>query len=138
MDSSPHVVEKTHHSFVVNDGTEIYFKDWGTGQPMVFSHGWPLNSEFMMAGAVPNTSWLNGCLALDDKSFVKTGPDISSDELANALARGPYLLETNRPRIFALGDVRGGNVKRVASAVGEGSIAIARWFIKRFVSSSDE
>jgi thioredoxin reductase (NADPH) len=65
---------------------------------------------------------------LDDKGFVKTGPDLSSSELAQArwpLTRPPYLLETSRPRIFAVGDVRGGNVKRVASAVGEGSIAIA-------------
>jgi len=83
---------------------------------------------FMMTGAAPNTRWLDGCIALDDKGFVKTGPDVSSDELAAAkwpLTRPPYLLETNRPRIFAVGDVRGGNVKRVASAVGEGSIAVA-------------
>jgi thioredoxin reductase (NADPH) len=83
---------------------------------------------FMMTGAVPNTGWLNGCLALDDNGFVKTGPDLSPGELANAkwpLPRPPYLLETSRPRIFAVGDVRGGNIKRVASAVGEGSIAVA-------------
>jgi thioredoxin reductase (NADPH) len=76
----------------------------------------------------PNTRWLDGCIALDDKGFVKTGADLSSDELANAkwsLARPPYLLETSRPGIFAVGDVRGRNVKRVASAVGEGSIAVA-------------
>ena len=72
--------------------------------------------------------WLNGCLTLDDNGFVKTGPDLSSEELAIAkwpLARPPHLLETNRPRIFAVGEVRGGNIKRVASAVGEGSIAVA-------------
>jgi thioredoxin reductase (NADPH) len=83
---------------------------------------------FMMTGADPNTHWLDGCIALDDKGFVKTGPDLSSDELAAAKwphTRSPYLLETNRPGIFAVGDVRGGNVKRVASAVGEGSIAVA-------------
>jgi thioredoxin reductase (NADPH) len=83
---------------------------------------------FMMTGALPNTAWLHGCIVVDDKGFVKTGPDLSSDELAKAnwpLARAPYLLETSRPGIFAVGDVRGGNVKRVASAVGEGSIAIA-------------
>jgi thioredoxin reductase (NADPH) len=83
---------------------------------------------FIMTGAVPNTRWLNGCLTLDDKAFVKTGPDLSHPELASAnwpLARPPYLLETSRPRIFAVGDVRGGNIKRVASAVGEGSIAVA-------------
>jgi thioredoxin reductase (NADPH) len=82
----------------------------------------------MMTGANPNTSWLAGCIALDEKGFVKTGPDLSSEELAAAKwahTRSPYLLETNRPGIFAVGDVRGGNIKRVASAVGEGSIAVA-------------
>ena len=83
---------------------------------------------FMMTGAVPNTAWLNRCIALDTKEFIKTGPDLSQDDLAAAgwpLARPPYLLETSRPGVFAVGDVRGGNIKRVASAVGEGSIAIA-------------
>jgi len=83
---------------------------------------------FMMTGAVPNTSWLSGCLALDDKGFVKTGPALSSEELTGArwpLTRPPFLLETSRPGVFAVGDVRGDNVKRVASAVGEGSIAVA-------------
>jgi thioredoxin reductase (NADPH) len=83
---------------------------------------------FMMTGAVPNTPWLDRCIALDDNGFVKTGPALSSDELAAAKwphSRSPFLLETNRPGIFAVGDVRGGNLKRVASAVGEGSIAIA-------------
>jgi len=83
---------------------------------------------FMMTGADPNTSWLDRCIALDEKGFVKTGADLSSEELAAAKwaqTRSPYLLETNRPGIFAVGDVRGGNFKRVASAVGEGSIAVA-------------
>ena len=83
---------------------------------------------FIMTGAVPNSRWLNGCLALDENGFVKTGPDLSPSELASAswpLTRPPHLLETCRPRIFAVGDVRGGNIKRVASAVGEGSIAVA-------------
>jgi thioredoxin reductase (NADPH) len=83
---------------------------------------------FMMTGAVPNTAWLGGCVAVDGKGFIKTGPDLSPDDLAAPawpLMRPPYLLETSRPGIFAVGDVRGGNIKRVASAVGEGSIAIA-------------
>jgi thioredoxin reductase (NADPH) len=81
-----------------------------------------------MTGAVPNTRWLDGCVVLDEKGFVKTGPDLSPDDLTAAkwpLARPPYLLETSRPGIFAVGDVRSGNVKRVASAVGEGSIAVS-------------
>jgi len=83
---------------------------------------------FMMTGAVPNTGWLERCIALDEKGFIKTGPDLSRDDLAVArwpLTRAPYLLETSRPGVFAVGDVRGGNIKRVASAVGEGSIAVA-------------
>jgi thioredoxin reductase (NADPH) len=87
-----------------------------------------LRHVFMMTGAVPNTGWLGQCIALDDKGFVKTGPDLTHDDLEAAgwpLARSPYLLETSRPGVFAVGDVRGGNIKRVASAVGEGSIAVA-------------
>jgi thioredoxin reductase (NADPH) len=83
---------------------------------------------FMMTGAVPNTHWLARCVQLDDHGFIKTGPELSRDDLAAAgwpLVRQPFLLETSRPGIFAVGDVRSGNVKRVASAVGEGSIAIA-------------
>jgi thioredoxin reductase (NADPH) len=83
---------------------------------------------FMMTGATPNTRWLERCIVLDDKGFVKTGPDLSPEDLAAAawpLSRPPFLLETSRPGVFAVGDVRGGNVKRVASAVGEGSIAVA-------------
>jgi thioredoxin reductase (NADPH) len=83
---------------------------------------------FLMTGALPNTRWLGGCVALDAKGFIKTGPDLSRDDLTTArwpLERSPYLLETSLPGVFAVGDVRGGNVKRVASAVGEGSIAIS-------------
>jgi len=83
---------------------------------------------FLMLGALPNTGWLAGCLALDPSGFIKTGPDLSTDDLSSArwpLARTPHLLETSLPGVFAVGDVRGGNIKRVASAVGEGSIAVA-------------
>ena len=83
---------------------------------------------FMMTGAVPNTGWLERCIALDEKGFIKTGPHLSSEDLTAArwpLTRPPYLLESSRPGVFAVGDVRGGNIKRVASAVGEGSIAVA-------------
>jgi thioredoxin reductase (NADPH) len=83
---------------------------------------------FVMAGALPNTAWLNGCVALDAKGFIRTGADLLPEDLITArwpLARRPYLLETSLPGVFAVGDVRAGNVKRVASAVGEGSIAIS-------------
>ena len=80
-----------------------------------------------MTGADPSTRWLDGCVSLDDKGFIKTGPALSADELAAArwpLARDPHLFETTLPGVFAVGDVRAGNVKRVASAVGEGSVVI--------------
>ncbi|MDX6384903.1 MAG: thioredoxin reductase [Blastocatellia bacterium] len=83
---------------------------------------------FSMTGAVPNSNWLAGCLALDEQGFIKTGPDLSPEELSAAgwpLVRAPFLLETSLPGVFAVGDVRGGNIKRVASAVGEGSIAVS-------------
>jgi len=83
---------------------------------------------FVMTGATPNTRWLDGCVALDTQGFIKTGFDLSPENLIAArwpLARPPYLFETSLPGVFAVGDVRGGSVKRVASAVGEGSIAIS-------------
>jgi thioredoxin reductase (NADPH) len=88
----------------------------------------PIRHVFVMTGATPCTRWLEGCVATDEKGFIKTGPDLSADDLAEAkwpLPRPPHLLETSLPGVFAVGDVRGGNVKRVASAVGEGSIAVS-------------
>jgi thioredoxin reductase (NADPH) len=76
---------------------------------------------FSMTGANPNTGWLQACLALDQKQFVKTGTDLGSSW---SLPRAPHMLETSRPGVFAVGDVRAGSVKRVASAVGEGSMAV--------------
>ena len=83
---------------------------------------------FVMTGADPCTAWLQGCLALDTHGFIKTGAALTPDDLTAArwsLARAPHLLETSLPGVFAVGDVRAGNIKRVASAVGEGSNAIA-------------
>ena len=80
-----------------------------------------------MAGARPKTQWLEGCLALDAQGFVRTGPELSPAVLKEAgwpLPRAPYLFETSQPRVFAVGDVRAGSVKRVASAVGEGSVCV--------------
>jgi thioredoxin reductase (NADPH) len=83
---------------------------------------------FVMTGAEPATRWLADCVALDAKGFVVTGTDLSRDELTTAgwdRTRAPLHLETSLPGVFAVGDVRRGNLKRVASAVGEGSTAIA-------------
>jgi thioredoxin reductase (NADPH) len=87
----------------------------------------PIGHVFSMTGANPNTAWLQGCVALDDRGFVKTGADLTAGDLESAhwpLARRPYLFETSVPGVFAVGDVRSGSVKRVASAVGEGSVAV--------------
>ena len=128
IEESPNIVLRTGTEIVALEGNgslaRVRWRDDRTGD--VEAHD--IRHVFLMMGAVPNTRWLDGCLALDGNGFVKTGPDLSSRDLADAawpLARPPYLLETNRPRIFAVGDVRGGNIKRVASAVGEGSIAVA-------------
>ena len=86
-----------------------------------------IHHVFLMTGAVPNTHWLQGCVAVDDKGFVRTGADLNGDDLASGswpLTRQPYMFETSVPRIFAVGDVRAGSVKRVAAAVGEGSTCI--------------
>jgi thioredoxin reductase (NADPH) len=84
---------------------------------------------FIMTGASPKTAWLADCVALDDKGFILTGRDLTSVRglapiLEWPLARPPHILETSLPGVFAVGDVRSGNVKRVASAVGEGAIAV--------------
>jgi thioredoxin reductase (NADPH) len=83
---------------------------------------------FVMAGASPRTDWLRECLVLDEQGFVVTGRDLdpvlASAPLKWPLSRPPEMLETSLPAVFAVGDIRSGNVKRVASAVGEGSISI--------------
>ncbi|MEO8604244.1 MAG: FAD-dependent oxidoreductase [bacterium] len=87
----------------------------------------PIHHVFLFLGADPNTAWLGGCLALDAAGFIKTGRDLTPDDLTFAewpLHRQPLRLETSHPGIFAVGDVRSGSVKRVAAAVGEGSSAV--------------
>jgi len=85
-----------------------------------------IRHAFIMAGASPRTEWLRGCVALDNKGFIITGRDL--DAVAKPLGQRsgdmPLMLETNLPGVVAVGDVRSGNVKRVASAVGEGAMAV--------------
>src|ERR687885_694260 len=107
-----------------NHLNSVYWRNSQTGQ----TEKHEISHLFIMTGADPNTRWLDGCIALDDKGFIKTGPDLSPDNLSMAswpLTRQPYLLETTLPGVFAVGDVRNGSIKRVASAVGEGSTAIS-------------
>ena len=128
IDDNPAIVLRTHTQIVALGGNgqleRVQWRNDRTGDAEMHD----IRHVFMMTGAVPNTGWLERCIVLDDKGFIKTGPDLSQDDLTAArwpLTRPPYLLETSRPGVFAVGDVRGGNIKRVASAVGEGSIAVA-------------
>jgi thioredoxin reductase (NADPH) len=127
IEESPAITLRTRHEIVglLGDGelTGVRWRNGTTGEV----EERPVRHVFCMMGADPCTGWLEGCLALDEKGFVKTGQDLTPEDLAGsgwALSRHPLLLETSRPGIFAVGDVRSGNVKRVASAVGEGSISI--------------
>ncbi len=127
IEESPAITLRTRHEIVglLGDGelTAVQWRNGATGEV----EERPVRHVFCMMGADPCTGWLQGCLALDEKGFVKTGQDLTAEDLAGsgwALSRPPLLLETSRPGIFAVGDVRSGNVKRVASAVGEGSISI--------------
>jgi thioredoxin reductase (NADPH) len=128
IEDSPTIVLRTNTEITALEGIDhlerVSWRDKRSGT--IETHN--IGSVFSMTGAVPNSSWLNECVALDAQGFIKTGSDLSREDLAAAhwpLARAPYLLETSLPGVFAVGDVRGGNFKRVASAVGEGSIAVA-------------
>jgi thioredoxin reductase (NADPH) len=100
----------------------VTWHDSSTGETSVHD----IQHVFIMAGASPRTEWLRGCIDLDDKGFILTGRDLDSaiGATGSAQARTSHMLETSLPGVFAVGDVRSGNVKRVASAVGEGAIAI--------------
>jgi thioredoxin reductase (NADPH) len=128
IEETPMIVLQPHTVITAFEGGDhlerVRWRDNQTG----VSETHAIRHVFAMTGAVPNTRWLTGCVALDAQGFIKTGADLSPEDLAAArwpLARAPYLLETSLPGVFAVGDVRGGNIKRVASAVGEGSIAVA-------------
>jgi thioredoxin reductase (NADPH) len=83
-----------------------------------------ISNVFLMLGALPNTEWLRDCLRLDEDGFVRCGLDFdrSADWQTD---RVPFALESSRRGVFAVGDVRSGSVKRVASGVGEGSIVVS-------------
>ena len=128
IENSPTITLRPQTEIVALEGdnhlNSAYWRNGKTGQ----TEKHEISHIFVMTGADPNTRWLNDCMALDSKGFIKTGPDLLPEDLGAAgwpLTRPPYLLETSLPGVFAVGDVRGGSIKRVASAVGEGSIAIS-------------
>jgi thioredoxin reductase (NADPH) len=128
IEENPKIELRVRTEITALDGSDhlerVEWRDNQTGK--VETHN--ISHVFSMTGAVPNSHWLKGCVALDPQGFIKTGSDISAEELTAAgwpLSRSPFLLETSLPGVFAVGDVRRGNIKRVASAVGEGSIAVS-------------
>jgi thioredoxin reductase (NADPH) len=141
IEQNPNIEVHLHTEIVALDGDKhlerVTWKDKTTGETSVHD----IRHVFIMAGASPRTEWLKGCVALDDKGFIVTGRDMNPEIGAAAqaaddaspngstapkwpLPRFPLMLETSLPGVFAVGDVRAGNVKRVASAVGEGAIAV--------------
>jgi thioredoxin reductase (NADPH) len=128
IEEMPNVSLRTHAEVTALDGgshlERVSWRDRKTG--VVETCDVP--HLFSMAGAVPSTDWLRGCIVLDAGGFAKTGTDLTPDELRSGnwpLERPPHPLETSRPGIFAVGDVRAGSLKRVTSAVGEGATAVA-------------
>ena len=124
IDETPniHLHPRSEITRLIGDGSRLQaveYRDRDRGETIRLDSPW----VFLFLGASPCTSWLRGTLALDDKGFVKTGPALSTEELARP-DWSPTLFESSLPRVYAVGDVRSGSVKRVASAVGEGSIVV--------------
>jgi len=126
IEETPNITLRTRMSIDALEGADrlerVTWRD-GDGQLTTVD----IRHVFLMTGADPNTAWLNNCVATDAKGFVKTGPEILPADLAAAkwpLARAPLLFETTLPGVFAVGDARAGSVKRVAAAVGEGSVCV--------------
>ncbi len=126
IEETPNITLRTRMRIEALEGDahleRVTWRD-GSGQRTTVDIG----HVFLMTGADPNSAWLRNCVAMDGKGFVKTGPELLPDDLAAAkrpLARAPLLFETTLPGVFAVGDARSGSVKRVAAAVGEGSVCI--------------
>ncbi|MUG91653.1 response regulator [Scytonema sp. UIC 10036] len=133
---TPNITVKTHTSVIEAKGETsleaLTLQNSLTGETQTV----PATSLFIFIGAVPRTDWLDGAIARDERGYILTGPDLQKDGSPIkgwTLERDPFLLETNIPGIFAVGDVRHGSVKRVASGVGEGSICVQ--FVHRYLSN---
>ena len=127
IEDTPHITLHTHTEITGVAGDEhlehVTWRDSTTGESSTHR----LRHVFLMIGALPNTEWLASCVAMDRAGFILTGADLTPEILAERkwpLARAPMLLETSLPGVFAVGDVHAASVKRVASAVGEGSACI--------------
>jgi thioredoxin reductase (NADPH) len=111
--------------FALEGQAQLSRVTWKTAGKPAETHD--IGHVFLMMGALPCTAWLNSCIALNAKGFVRTGSELDAADLSAAKwpgARQPEFFESSIPGIFAVGDVRCGSVKRVAAAVGEGSACI--------------
>jgi thioredoxin reductase (NADPH) len=108
---------------------EIVLEDLATNSEMPR----PASALFIFVGAVPHSSFLRDVIGMNDKGFIYTGTDVESFTDSWPLERDPFALETSVPGVFAAGDVREGAVRRVASAVGEGSVAVT--FVHRYLDT---
>jgi thioredoxin reductase (NADPH) len=126
IEDTPNVTLRTRTQISALEGTERLERVRWRHVETDASETRPIRHVFMMTGADPNTGWLKGCVVMDENGFIKTGIDLQPDELDGRwrLPRRPHLFETSIPGVFAVGDVRAESVKRVASAVGEGSICV--------------
>jgi thioredoxin reductase (NADPH) len=126
IEETPNITLLTGTRIVAMEGNarleRITWRD-ASGAPIAAD----IRHVFMMTGADPNTAWLQSCVTLDDRGYVRTGSDLDAGALEKArwpFARPPMIFETSRPGVFAIGDVRANSVKRVAAAVGEGSVCV--------------
>jgi len=123
IEENPSIVLRTRTQIEALEGNgrlqRVRWHDAASGESTTAE----IRHVFLMTGASPNTAWLDGCVALDSKGFVKTGQDLGPGD-GWPLERPPLLFETSVPGVFAVGDVRAGSVKRVAAAVGEGSVCV--------------
>ena len=117
IEESPNIIVRPHTEIITLEGDhQLDSVRWRNNQSgETEKHN--IQHIFIMTGADPNTAWLSGCLVLDAKGFIKTGPDLSPENLRAtgwSLKRQPYLLETSLPGVFAAGDVRGGSIKHLS------------------------
>jgi thioredoxin reductase (NADPH) len=127
IEEAPNITLRTNTEIASLEGAEQLERVIWKTRPGNVLETHQIGHVFLMTGAVPSTDWLKGCIALNDKGFVRTGPDLIPADLpaANGSPMRPLQsFETNWPGVFAVGDVRCGSVKRVAAAVGEGSACV--------------
>jgi thioredoxin reductase (NADPH) len=124
IERNPRIEVLTNHEIVALEGDPeldaIVIADTASGERQELD----AKALFVFIGASPHTGWLRGHLAMDEDYFLLTGVDVQGDDLAAHRHQRPFFLETSQPGLFAVGDVRSGSIKRVASAVGEGSMAV--------------